>query len=341
MSFSRRSTSSAWRAPCSPAISRSTGCARASTRSTRASTSSLAASSKRSAARSSTTTPFASTGCNEMKFALGYIGVGLMGGPMTTRLASLGWQVRGYDIVPERSAVRSVAEAAQGADVVALNLPTNEAVEEVVAKLLEIVKAPQLIVDFSTIPVEACRRHAKRLEQTTGCRWVDAPVSGGPPAAAAGTLTVMAGGEAADLERLAPLMGDIAGRCTHMGPVGAGLAAKMINQLIVGVGHAMLGEAVALCEKAGIDAGRMPECLGGGYADSNLMKAYWPRMVERDFAPRGYVRQLLKDLEMVSALAASLDASTPMLQDALAAYRELKKRGHSELDTSAIRKLYD
>ena len=102
----------------------------------------------------------------------------------------------------------------------------------------------------------------------------------------------MAGGEAPDLERIAPLMKDIAGRCTHMGPVGAGLAAKMINQLIVGVGHAMLGEAVGLCEKAGIDAARIPECLAGGYADSNVMKAYWPRMVQRDFAPRGYVRQL-------------------------------------------------
>ena len=275
-----------------------------------------------------------------MKFALGYIGVGLMGGPMTKRLASLGWRLRAYDIVPERSSVRSVAEAAQGADVVALNLPTTDAVDEVVGKLLPLVRAPQLIVDFSTIPVEACRRHAARLQQATGCRWVDAPVSGGPPASAAGTLTVMAGGEAADLERLAPLMRDIAQRCTHMGQVGAGLAAKMINQLIVGVGHAMLGEAVALCEKAGVDAARIPDCLAGGYADSNVMKAYWPRMVQRDFAPRGYVRQLLKDLEMVRAWAAGLNSRTPMLERALDAYRELKKQGHSELDTSAVVKLY-
>ena len=146
-------------------------------------------------------------------------------------------------------------------------------------RLIPALRAPQLVVDFSTIPVDACRAHAARLLKETGCRWVDAPVSGGPPAVEAGTLTVMAGGEAEDLERLAPLMKDIAGRCTHMGPVGAGLAAKMINQLIVGVGTAMLGEAVALCEKAGIDAARIPECLGGGYADSNVMKAYWPRMV--------------------------------------------------------------
>ena len=275
-----------------------------------------------------------------MKFPLGYVGVGLMGGPMTRRLASLGWQVRGYDIAPERSSAASVAEAARGAEVIALNLPTNEAVEDVLGRLLPVLKAPQLVVDFSTIPVDACRRHADKLQQATGCHWVDAPVSGGPPASQQGTLTVMAGGEAADLERLAPLMRDISQRCTHMGRVGAGLAAKMINQLIVGVGHAMLGEAVALCERAGIDAARMPECLAGGYADSNVLKAYWPRMVQRDFAPRGYVRQLLKDLEMVHAWAEGLDSRTPMLDSALAAYRELKKKGHTELDTSAVVKLY-
>jgi 3-hydroxyisobutyrate dehydrogenase len=275
-----------------------------------------------------------------MKFPLGYIGVGLMGGPMVKRLASRGWQIKAYDIVPERSAVASVADAVRGADVVLLNLPTNDAVLDVLGKLTPVMKAPQLVVDFSTIPVDACRSHAARLEKATGCRWVDAPVSGGPPAVEAGTLTVMAGGEAQDLERLAPLMKDIAGRCTHMGPAGSGLAAKMINQLIVGVGHAMLAEAVGLCEKAGIDAARIPECLAGGYADSNVMKAYWPRMVQRDFAPRGYVRQLLKDLEMVRAWAGGVRARTPVLDSALSAYRELKKQGHSELDTSAIVKLY-
>jgi len=283
-------------------------------------------------------------------FALGYVGVGLMGLPMVQRLTKLGWRVRAYDIVPERIAqsgalaCSSASDTARGVDMVLLNLPTNHAVEEAVFSkggLAEALRPPQLVVDFSTIPVEACRGHAARLEKDTGCRWVDAPVSGGPPASAAGTLTVMAGGAEEDLARLAPLMRDIAGRCSRVGPVGAGLAAKMINQLVVGVGHAMLAEAVALCEKAGIDAARIPDCLAGGYADSNLMKAYWPRMVQRDFAPRGYVRQLLKDLEMVSKWAGGLEATTPMLTQALFLYRELAKRGHAELDSAAIRKLYD
>jgi 3-hydroxyisobutyrate dehydrogenase-like beta-hydroxyacid dehydrogenase len=283
-------------------------------------------------------------------FSLAYVGVGLMGLPMVQRLLELGWRVRAYDIVPERIASSgaepstSAADAARGVDVVMLNLPTNYAVEEAVfgpEGLSRTLNAKQLLVDFSTIPVDACREHAQKIEKQTGCRWVDAPVSGGPPASAAGTLTVMAGGTEQDLARLAPLMRDIAGRCTRMGPVSAGLAAKMINQLIVGVGHAMLAEGVSLCEKAGIDAARIPECLAGGYADSNVMKAYWPRMVERDFAPRGYVRQLLKDLEMVNAWAGTLEAPTPMLEQALSLYRELASLGHTELDTSAVMKLYD
>jgi 3-hydroxyisobutyrate dehydrogenase-like beta-hydroxyacid dehydrogenase len=273
-----------------------------------------------------------------------------MGQPIVQRLLKLGWRVRAYDIVAERvaqsgaQACASAAEAARDVDVVLLNLPTNDAVVDAVfgeRGLAKSMREPQLVVDFSTIPVEACRGHAARLQQEAACRWVDTPVSGGPPASAAGTLTVMAGGTEEDIARLAPLMQDVAGRYTRMGGVGAGLAAKMINQLVVGVGHAMLAEAVALCEKAGIDAARIPECLAGGYADSNLMKAYWPRMVQRDFAPRGYVRQLLKDLEMVSKWAGGLEATTPMLTQALFLYRELAKRGHAELDSSAIRMLYD
>jgi len=285
-------------------------------------------------------------------FSLAYIGVGLMGGPMSARLAKLGWQVTAFDIAPDRLAAasaaglrtaKSPADAARAGDVVLLNLPTNEAVIDAVFGangLASAVTARQLVVDFSTIPVDECRRHAKRLLEQTGCRWVDTPVSGGPPASASGSLTVMAGGEAADLERLAPLLGDISARCTRMGPVGSGLAAKMINQLIVGVGHAMYAEGVGLCAKAGIDAARIPECLAGGYGDSNLLKAYWPRMVERDFAPRGYLRQLLKDLEMVHAWAGTLKAPMPQLAQALSLLRLAASHGLAEQDSSAIVTIY-
>lgn len=284
---------------------------------------------------------------------LGYVGIGLMGGPMVKRLCGLGWRVRAYDIVAARceearaagaAVAASVAQAARGADVVLINLPTIDAVEQALFGndgVIESVKAPQLVVDFSTIKVDTCVAFAKRLFDATGCRWVDAPVSGGPPAVANGTLTVMAGGEPEDFERIADLMKDVSGRCTRMGPTGAGLAAKMINQLIVGVGQATLAEAEALAETAGIDAARIPECLSGGYADGPMLHAYWPRMVERDYAPRGYVRQLLKDLEMVNEWAGGMKAPVPLMGLALQQFRTLAHRGDTELDTAAIRKLYD
>jgi 3-hydroxyisobutyrate dehydrogenase len=287
------------------------------------------------------------------KAKIGYVGVGLMGLPMAKRLLSLGYSVRAYDIAPAQAAAAraagaaaasSAADAVRGADLVLLNLPTPEAVEAAafgdngVASAL---RPPQLLIDFSTIKVTQCKAFAQRLREMTGAGWIDAPVSGGPPASGTGTLTVMAGGEAAEIECARPFFADVAGRFTHMGPSGAGMAAKMLNQLIVGAGHAVMAEAVVLAEAAGIDPARLPECLAGGLADSLLLQRLYPRMVKRDFAPQGYVRQLLKDLEMVNEFAGALKAPTPMMGEALTLYRMLAHLGHTELDTAAVLKLYE
>jgi 3-hydroxyisobutyrate dehydrogenase len=287
------------------------------------------------------------------KANIGYVGVGLMGLPMTKRLLSLGYKVRAYDIAPHAvaaardagaDAASSSADAANGADMVLLNLPTPDAVEEAafgkdgVAKVL---RPPQLLIDFSTNKVYQSKGFAQRLREMTGAGWIDAPVSGGPPASGSGTLTVMAGGDAAEIERVRPFFADVAGRFTHMGPSGAGMATKMLNQLIVGAGHAVMAEAVVLAEAAGIDPARLPECLAGGLADSLLLQRLYPRMVKRDFAPQGYVRQLLKDLEMVNEFAGALKAPTPMMGEALSLYRMLAHLGHTELDTAAVLKLYE
>jgi 3-hydroxyisobutyrate dehydrogenase-like beta-hydroxyacid dehydrogenase len=102
-----------------------------------------------------------------------------------------------------------------------------------------------------------------------------------------------------------------------------------------------MAEALLLAESAGIDAARIPECLAGGHADGTLLQKLYPRMVMRDFAPQGYARQLLKDLEMVSEFAGAMKAPTPMAAEALSLYRMLVHRGHAELDTSAVFKLYE
>ena len=201
---------------------------------------------------------------------IAYVGVGLMGLPMVKRLVTLGYAVTAYDLSPRQNAAAlaagaqvagSPAEAAHGADLVLLNLPTTDAVQAAVFGndgVASVLQAPQLLVDFSTVKVESGRAFAIQLRERTGCGWIDAPVSGGPPAVASGTLTVMAGGDEADVARIAPLMADVAGRFTHMGPAGSGLVAKMITQLIVGCAHTVMAEALAMAEAAGIKAHACP-----------------------------------------------------------------------------------
>ena len=287
------------------------------------------------------------------KPAIGYVGIGLMGLPMTKHLLSRGYTVRAYDIVPAQmdaaktagaAIAESPAAATEGADFVLLNLPTTDAVEAAVFGdngVARALRPPQLVIDFSTVKVDKGKTFAAKLRADTGCGWVDAPVSGGPPASGSGALTVMAGGDDADIARITPLMADVAARFTHMGASGSGLVAKMLNQLIVGCGHAVMAEAVVLAEAAGIDASRLPECLAGGHADGTLLQNLYPRMVARDFRPQGYARQLLKDLEMVNEFAGGLKAPLPMMMEALSLYQILVHIGHSELDTSALLKVYE
>jgi 3-hydroxyisobutyrate dehydrogenase-like beta-hydroxyacid dehydrogenase len=155
------------------------------------------------------------------KLSVGYVGAGLMGGTMLERLVSLGYRVQAFDIDAARLAaahragacpVESAADAARDADFVLLNLPSAQAVETAVfgtTGLATALRPPQLVVDFSTIPAAECRDFSRRLHANTGCNWVDVPVSGGPPAAAAGSLTIMAGGAETDIARLRPLMNDV------------------------------------------------------------------------------------------------------------------------------------
>lgn len=287
------------------------------------------------------------------KPVLAYIGLGLMGQPMTRHLVQRGYVVQGYDIlaVQRDAAARhgvkvhdSIVQAVQGSDLVLLNLPTTEVVEAVVfgaQGVASVIQPPQKVIDFSTVKVAAGREFIERLRQTTGCAWIDAPVSGGPLAAGDGSLTVMAGVHAEDLAAIQSLMADVAARFTVVGAPGSGLVAKTINQLMVGCLNAVIAESLSMAEQAGIQADCIPQALSGGHADGVLFQLLYPRMLQRDFAPRGYARQLLKDLDMVQALAADLKIPTPMAAQAQTLFRMLIHQGHSECDTSAIFKLYE
>jgi hypothetical protein len=180
---------------------------------------------------------------------LGYLGLGMMGLPMTRRLIDAGHDVTVWN----RSHHKAAALVEAGATAAAH--PREVAIHP-----------------------DAARSIAARLKAANGMGWIDAPVSGGTKGAEEGTLAVMAGGDAADIEKVRPYVLAMARRLTHMGPVGAGQTTKLCNQVIVGCAMAVLAEATRLATNAGIDAQRLPEALAGGFADSIPLQLFVPRM---------------------------------------------------------------
>jgi 3-hydroxyisobutyrate dehydrogenase len=285
---------------------------------------------------------------------LGFIGIGLMGEAMTCRLLERGHDVAVWNLEPERlatvvphgarAAATPAAVAAQS-DVVLMCVLHAQAVERCVFADDGVAAArrhPRLLIDLSTADPAATVEMAARLRRATGTAWVDAPVSGGPVAARAGSLAIMAGGEAADLEAARPVLGDLAGNLTHMGPVGAGQRTKLINQAIVGAGYVLMAEALVMAEAAGVDAARLPDCLAGGAADSTLLRTIFRQMQKRDFEPpKSYARQLLKDMKAVHEFAAALGLELPVVEAAVARYAAYVEAGNDMRDSASVLRAYD
>lgn len=283
---------------------------------------------------------------------IGFLGLGLMGEGFTRRLIENGHAVTGYDPKPERrmaaagwgvAAAETPAAAATGSELVMTCVTTTDDLERAVfgaEGVAGVVDRGTVLVDFSTTVVSRTKEMAERLRAATGAGWVDAPVSGGPPAARAGGLAIMAGGGDADLAKVRPVLEGLAESLVHLGPVGAGQVTKMVNQVCVLTNFVVLAEALNLAERGGVDGGKLIDALGSGYAGSNLMRAMWPRMIARDYAPAGYLRQVLKDLDMVHDLAHDLKAAIPMSTQAAELFRLMAARGHEELDGIAVFKLF-
>lgn len=286
--------------------------------------------------------------------ALGFIGVGLMGRPMALRLLDAGYRVTVWNrsrdkLAPvlARGAVAadSPAAVARAAGIVMLCVTDQHAVREVLfgADGVAAGGAPgTIVVDFSSIAPAAAREHAERLERERAIGLVDAPVSGGVPGAEQGTLAVMAGGRPEHVERLRPVIAHLSQRFTRMGDAGAGQAAKLCNQVIVGALLPVLAESIRLGEAAGIDAARLPEALRGGFADSIPLQLFGPRMAARAWnPPLGAADTMLKDLDNALVLAREAGVSLPVLQVAAQRYRELAASGGGAEEPSALIGLLD
>ncbi|EDT39346.1 6-phosphogluconate dehydrogenase NAD-binding [Burkholderia ambifaria MEX-5] len=167
------------------------------------------------------------------------------------------------------------------------------------------------IVDHSSIPPAATRDYAARAA-ALGVGWIDAPVSGGVPGAQAGTLAVMAGGGAVDLDAVRPLIDAYASRITHMGDAGAGQTAKLCNQAIVTATVTAIAEAVGLAQASGIDAARLADALAGGWADSVLLQTFVPRMTSSGHPPIGALSTFQKDVDAIADAARDTGAVMPV-----------------------------
>lgn len=265
---------------------------------------------------------------------IAFIGTGLIGTPMVERLLECGREVVVWNRTRDKlaplleagaQAATSARDAAQGAALVCLCLTDTTAVEEVVFGhdgLVTVLGAQHLIVDLSSIAPDATQRMAQRLQAECGAHWLDAPVSGGTPAARKGTLIVFAGGEANDIERAAPVFDALAQRVTHMGGHGAGQLAKSCNQQLVACNLMVIAEMLAFAERSGVDASRLPAALAGGWADSLPLQVFGPRMAGNVDTPRlGAVSTFRKDIEQVVRLAESVGADIPITYAALSEYR--------------------
>ena len=283
---------------------------------------------------------------------LGFIGMGLMGSRMTTRLLAAGFEVWVWNRSPDKclplvaqgaKLAASLATIAQQCDIIMLCLSDTAAVESVLfgEKTLENhVKNGQLIIDFSSITPDATRDFATRL-QAKGVHWIDSPVSGGVMGAENGTLILMAGGAATQIERLRPIAAHLGQKLTHMGEVGTGQITKICNQMIVASNAVLIAETVALAAKAGVDAAQLAPALAGGFADSLPLQILAPRMASNTFEPVQWkVQTLLKDLDNAMALAKENTSSTPISALAAQLLRLHAAQGASLEDLSSVVKVF-
>jgi 3-hydroxyisobutyrate dehydrogenase len=286
------------------------------------------------------------------KTPLGYIGLGLMGGPMARRLAAAGFPLQVWNRSPDKLAALTDAGAtvapsprtvAARSAIVFTCLTDTDAVETVVFGpdgIAEAGSADKVLVDFSSMHPGKAKAFAGRLRAETGMGWIDAPVSGGVPGAVNGTLTVMAGGSEADFERVGPVLAHLAGRVTLMGPNGAGQSTKLINQMIVGTGIALMAECCQFAEDAGIDPAKLPQALAGGRADSPILQQFLPRMAARDREVQSRVAIMVKDLNTVMDTARQLGTALPLTGLAAELHKLLAKQGQGDADSAATIDLY-
>jgi 2-hydroxy-3-oxopropionate reductase len=283
---------------------------------------------------------------------IGFIGLGIMGKPMADNLLAAGFPLtihdRGRGPVEELAArgatpADSAREVAAASDVVITMLPDSPDVEAVVLGpdgVADGIREGALYIDMSTIAPAVSRKIAAVLSER-GVDAIDAPVSGGEPAAEAGNLSIMAGGSVEAVERAQPIFDVLGKSTTHIGSAGAGQVTKAANQVVVALTIQAVAEALVLARKAGVDPASVREALLGGFAQSRILELHGQRMLDGNYEPGFKLRLHRKDLAI--ALQIGREEQTPLFATAQAAelMDSLLAQGAGDLDHSALATLYE
>ncbi|MDE2421279.1 MAG: NAD(P)-dependent oxidoreductase [Gammaproteobacteria bacterium] len=275
---------------------------------------------------------------------IAFLGIGLMGSRMSTRLLDAGFSVNVWNrtqsaiepLVAKGAKPLSNLENISSFQIIALCLANDAAVESVAQTLFQTLQPHQIIIDFSSSSVELTQNLAEQA-QAKGAHWIDAPVSGGVMGAEQGTLVIFAGGDDEVIQQLAPFFTPLSQRVTHMGQSGSGQATKICNQLIVAATSTLIAEAITLAEKSGVDTTLLAPALAGGFADSKPFQILAPRMATHNFEPVQWkVETLEKDLTNAMKLASTHALTLPVADRALQQLTKHAKNGFATDDLSSI-----
>lgn len=278
---------------------------------------------------------------------IGFAGTGLMGFPMCQRLLAAGQSLMVWNRSPQKAQAlqqegaqlaASLGHLVAQTDSIFLCLFDADAVEEVVFGAEGLVQqagsTAKIIVDHSSISPQKTKAFAALLP--VGWQWIDAPVSGGTGGAEKGSLAIMAGGEAATLEKVEPIMQAYAARITHMGGVGAGQVTKLCNQTIVTATIGAIAEAMCLAEDAEVDASQLAQALGGGWADSVLLQIFVERMSNLPAKATVNIQTMLKDLNTIETLAQEQGTAMPISHASQQIYQLATRHGLGQEDVSHL-----
>jgi 2-hydroxy-3-oxopropionate reductase len=282
----------------------------------------------------------------------GFIGLGIMGKPMTRNLLKAGYTLivhnRSRGAVEELSkegaqAAANSTEVAVRSDVIITMLPDSPDVELVYTGehgIFSGVKSGTLLIDMSSISPIVARKLAAEAEKR-GSDMLDAPVSGGEAGAISGSLSIMIGGKVSAVDRAMPIFQTLGKNIVHVGDAGAGQVTKAANQMVVGTTIAIIGEALVLAKKAGVDPAKVRAALLGGFAQSKILETHGQKMLDRNFKPGFRIRLHEKDMKI--ALATGSEYGVPLMVTGVVGQMmtAMKGMGNGDLDHSGLVKLVE